>query len=286
MFKANLNSLRVFEAAARHGNFRKASEELNLTQGAVAQRVRKLEQDLGVGLFSRHARGLQLTDKGKEYLAAVRTGLTTIDLATTALLETPHKLRISLPPSFATKWFVPRLAEMATEFPDISFQTIASETLADFEKDEIDIAIRIGRKPDVTNLNAVKLSDLNLRAAATPSYIAASKTETLEEISHLNLLQDSHRYWEHVFEEDKIDPTGRVFDFNQTALAIDAAVNGQGVVLAPDLLISNDLAEGRLIEVCDIPHKVSQKYYILWPMNHPNANLVKRFVEWIMEKTK
>ncbi len=286
MIKTNLNSLRMFEATARHGNFRKASEELHLTQGAVAQRIRKLEEELGINLFSRHARGLELTDKGKEYLKAVQKGLVIIDQATLALSETPHKLRISLPPSFATKWFVPHLAEIASQFPDTNFQTIASEMLADFDKDEIDIAIRIGSKPVAKNLNLEKLSKLNLRAAASPTYLSKLDKLTLKQVGRLDLLQDSHQYWEHVFKEENIRPEGRVFDFNQTALAIDAAVNGQGVVLAPDLLISNDLSAGRLVEVCEIPHEVAQDYYVLWPMNHPNANLLNQFVGWIMGKTK
>lgn len=139
-----LNALRMFDAAARHGSFRTAAEELHLTQGAVAQQVRGLEADLGVALFERKARGLSPTAEGARYHDAVRRALGIIDRATQALRPADTAVRLSVPPSFASKWLVPRLAGFAAAHPDILLDTTASETLTDFRRDGIDLAVRQG----------------------------------------------------------------------------------------------------------------------------------------------
>lgn len=130
MRSPNLNSLKMFDAAARHLNFRLAAEELNLTQGAVAQQVRRLESDLGLQLFYCKARGLALTEVGRRYHRPVSRALAMIDDATRKIQPESTSITLSSTPSFASKWLVPRLVSFSQAYPTIDVQTVASEGLA------------------------------------------------------------------------------------------------------------------------------------------------------------
>ncbi|MEL7529068.1 MAG: LysR family transcriptional regulator, partial [Pseudomonadota bacterium] len=142
-----LQHIKMFDAAARHLNFRLAAEELNLTQGAVAQAIRAMEADLGLRLFERKARGLSFTEAGRRYHSEISKGLEIINEATRNLLPAVNRVSISLPPSFASKWLVPRLPNFMETNPDIDVRIIASEHLTDFQTQDVDIAVRQGRRP-------------------------------------------------------------------------------------------------------------------------------------------
>ena len=167
----NLNGVRAFECAARHLNFRLAAEELNLTQGAVAQQVRNLEASLGQKLFVRKPRGLELTDKGAAYFTEIHAALTRIAQATVQLAPVSRSVVLSVPPSFASMWLMPRLAEFEALHPDIELQVIASEALSDFDTDSVDLVVRQAAPPFAPNLKSVLLAPLNLVAVASPAYL-------------------------------------------------------------------------------------------------------------------
>ncbi len=286
MHPLNLNSLRVFDAAARHLNFRKASLELNVTQGAVAQRIRQLEMDLGTTLFDRHARGLSLTEAGETYFAQIHKSLREIDDATRALSAPKDVFKISLPPSFASKWFVPRLKSLADQLPNIEIQTIASETKANFENDGISLAIRIGDQPEIPNITAQQISPLSLTAVAAPDHPAASKAHTLRSLAKHDLLQDGHGHWIQLLKQASISPTGRIYNFNQTALAMDAAANGQGIALAPRLLIQRDITSGKLIDIWSAPEEIGKGYYLLVPTKALDDKLIHAISTWFFEEAQ
>lgn len=244
MRRPNLNALQMFDAAARHLNFRLAAEELNLTQGAVAQQVRKLEAQLGQPLFTRLPRGLALTDSGATYAKAVARAFALLDDAT-AKLAPSGRVTLSVPPSLATKWLVPRLAQFTKQHPEIDLQIIASETPTRFPSTEVDLAIRQGPRPDDATLCVEPLPPQALIAVCAPG-VAAPAT-TLADFQPLPLIEDGHRSWQHLFDKCGLIAPDRILRFNQTALAMDAAANGQGIALAPEILVSDDLAKGRLI---------------------------------------
>src|SRR5580700_3554040 len=125
-----LNALRAFEASARHLNFRLAAEELGVTQGAVAQHVRGLEADLAIKLFDRLPRTLALTGPGRSYAAQLRRAFDLMMQATAALRPEPLRLTISVSPTFASKWLIPRLPDFTTAHPEIELQILASESLS------------------------------------------------------------------------------------------------------------------------------------------------------------
>lgn len=270
---SNLNALRMFDAAARHLNFRLAAEEVNLTQGAVAQQVRRLEQDLGLKLFDRQARGLALTEVGRDYHGPVRRGLAIIDDATRKLRpEQSASITLSVTPSFASKWLVPRLSRLAETHPEINLRTVASERLADFRTDGVDIAIRQGRPSAAPGLEITLLAPLNLCAVCSPAYAEkAGPIERFEDFSKHRLVQDSHAFWETLFEGAGLRADHRIMQFNQTALAMDAAANGQGMALVPRLFIENELARGNLVLLWQEMREDQGGFYLIHPtIRKPN----------------
>jgi len=283
--KPNLNALRMFDAAARQLNFRQAAEELNLTQGAVAQQVRRLETDLGLQLFHRKARGLALTEVGRSYHAPVRRALAIIDDATQKLWPESRRIALSVTPSFASKWLVPRLSRFEAAYPEIELQVIASERLADFRSDSIDIAIRQGPPPSEKGMEAALLAPLDLRAVCSPAFAKkAVPIKQFEDFAAQRLIQDSHRYWEKLFEEAGAKAEHRILQFNQTALAMDAAANGQGIALAPRLLVEDEISKSKLVALWRDASADRGGYYVVHPAGEKASAARDAVVAWVLSE--
>lgn len=283
MAKPNLKSLTMFDAAARHLNFRLAAEELNVTQGAVAQQVRRLEADLGFQLFHRKARGLALTDIGRSYHLPIGRALAIIDDATQKLRPENTRVTLSVTPSFASKWLVPRLAAFNSEHPHIEVQTIANEVLANFQSDGVDLAIRQGVIPSSDDLKVELFAPLDLCAVCSPDFAKkAGCINNLEDFAKLDLIQDSHNSWDGLFEEVSITAQCRIAKFNQTTLAIDAAANGQGVALAPKILINAELRQGRLVELWRDTRPSQGSFYIVYPRDRKSNPARDALVTWVL----
>lgn len=262
-----LNALSAFDAAARHLNFRRAAVELHLTQGAVAQQVRKLEADLGLPLFHRLARGLALTEQGRLYHHDISRALAIIDRATQTLLATSALITLSVPPSLATKWLVPQLAKFAQLYPEIEIQTLASVDLADFHRDGVDIAIRQTQPPFAEDLVAHVLAPQQLCAVCSPALAQSiGNIQGLQDLIGQRLIQDSHQHWQILLEQASIELPKRILQFNQTALAIDAAAMGQGIALAPKLLLETELTQGKLVIIWQDKRPEQPGFYIVYPL--------------------
>ncbi|MET3823121.1 DNA-binding transcriptional LysR family regulator [Burkholderia ambifaria] len=197
-----LNALRAFEAAARHLNFRLAADELGVTQGAVAQQVRHLEDVVEVQLFRRLPRGLALTREGLEYFSSVQRALQIISDATDALGQRPTVLAVSTTPSFASKWLIPRLSDFGRLHPDIEVRVIADERLASFRADGVDIAIRLSKPPFPAGLAAELLAPLDIFAVASPKLLdGGPPIRTPADLSTHALLHDAHDLWPEFIEK-------------------------------------------------------------------------------------
>ena len=230
-----LNGLRAFEVAARHLNFRLAAEELGVTPGAVAQQVRGLEAQLGLQLFLRQSRSLILTEAGRSYAGTLRKAFDLIAEATAVLRPEPAHLTLSVTPTFATKWLIPRLPTFTAAHPEIDLRILASERISNFQTDAVDLAVRYGRPPFGPGLVAELLCEAVTIAVARPSVGLGGQT----------LLHDSHDLWPQM---PGAAPGAKNLRFNQTSLAIEAAIAGQGVALAARVFLAEDLAEGRLAQ--------------------------------------
>lgn len=272
----NLNGLRAFECAARHLNFRLAADELNLTQGAVAQQVRKLEASLGQKLFLRRARGLDLTESGAAYAAAVHRALTDISDATERFVPTTNSVVLSVPPSFASLWLMPRLADFEAQNSRIDLQVMATDRLADFAADGVDLAVRQASPPFPAGLEVSLLAPIDLVAVAAPDYVSQSApiSEFADFAAH-RLLEDAHERWKHLFDAANLVLPDRVAKFNQTALAFEMALTGRGVAMVPRVLAGAELARGDLVELWRDPAAAASGYYAVEPRSAA-ANLKSR----------
>ena len=282
--------MRAFSAAARHLNFRLAADEIGVTQGAVAQQVRGLEATLGVKLFDRLPRGLALTEEGRVFFTPIKRAFELIEQASESVRPRKTILSISVTPSFATKWLVPRLGDFTEANPDLDVRIVASEGLANFQSDGVDIAVRQGRPPFATGLVANLLFPLEISAVCSPSLLNGEHPlKTLQDLSHHVLLQDAHGLWPVFLEQVTGDASikiGRTIRFNQTALAIDAAISGQGIALSDDVFVEDDIAAGRLCRPFDVSIIGEDGFYQIAARQSRNPKSVARMRDWLLTQSK
>lgn len=283
-----LNALRAFEAAGRHLNFRLASEEIGVTQGAVAQHVRALEATLNVKLFERLPRGLALTEVGRKFHAPIRRSFQMMSEATKEIQPEQAVLTMSLTPSFATKWFLPRLGRFTRGNPDLDVKIVASQELANFQSDGIDIAVRQARTPFGPGLSTDLLFPSRFQAVCSPSLMTGEHPlRTPDDLRHHVLLHDAHGLWtlylDQVF-QGKRNTKSRSMNFSQTSLVVDAALAGHGVALVSDFLIEEDVSAGRLCIPFNETLETDLGFFIVAPRQPRNPEYVNRMRKWLLEQ--
>ncbi len=290
-----LNALKAFEAAGRHLNFRLAAEEIGVTQGAVAQQVRGLEDALNAKLFERLPRGLALTEEGRKYLAPVQRAFRLIADATQEIRPQQAVLTLSVTPSFAGKWLVPRLGEFMESHPDLDVRVVAGQGLANFQSDGVDIAVRQGRPPFGPGLTAELLFPFDVYPVCSPALQAGKHPiRKPEDLARHVLLHDAHGLWPVFLEQmsqgqlegGKPMAISRALKFSQTSLALDAALAGQGVALASDPMVEDDLAAGRLCRPLEMTMKSEMGFYIVAPRSPRNAEHVNRMRDWLIAQSR
>lgn len=283
-----MNALRVLEVAARHLNFRMAAEELGVTQAAVAQQIRGLEASLKLKLFDRQPRGLILTDAGKRYSVSIRHALDLISEATLALRPEPAHLTISVTPTFASKWLIPKLASFTAMHPEIDLRVLATERLSHFQTDGVDIAVRYGSPPFGPGLNSELLIEQNIIAVGSPKLI--SDFGLPEDFDHLNqypLLHDAHNFWPQFIAQIFGSPNQAApknLRFNQTSLAIEAAIAGQGLALASQCFVQDDIDIGRLKRVFEYSLPIDSDFYLVWPRKAKSPDALTIVRQWLMDQ--
>lgn len=261
MKNLNLNALRMFDASARHLNFRRAADELHLTQGAVAQQIRALEARLGRTLFRRLPRGLALTDAGRQYHTEVSRALQIVMEATEKLTEATA-ITLSVTPSLASKWLMPRLPQLIEIMPEVDIKIHASEQKADLMRGDVDLVIRQGPHPQIKDISVLKLSDISYVAVASPRFVDGALT--LPDLLQQRLIQDSHSHWEGLCSDLNLPSPKATLNVNQTALAIDAAINGQGIALAPRLLVQDAITAGNLQAIWQDTRQTNHGFFVLY----------------------
>jgi LysR family glycine cleavage system transcriptional activator len=283
-----LNALRAFEAAARHLNFRIAAQELNVTQGAVAQHIRGLEADLGAKLFERLPRGLALTDEGRAYVPNIRRAFDLISEATLLLRPEPARLTISVTPTFATKWLIPKLPEFVAHNPLVDLRILASESLSSFQSDGVDIAVRQGRAPFGPGLVVDLLFPQQIVAVCSPALLPSGAKEIAPaDTQHHVLLHDAHNLWPEFMEKalgQKMTTEVKRMRFNQTGLAIDAAIAGQGIALASRFLVAADIAAGRLTQPLSAEMHGTQDFYVVVPRKQRHPEPTQAVRQWLLDQ--
>lgn len=282
-----LNGLKAFEAAARHESFTRAAEELNVTQGAVSHQVKALEENLGLKLFNREPQRLVLTEAGRGYFAVVRDALDRIAAGTDQLLQRQSSgvLTVSMSPNFAAKWLVHRLGRFAEDYPEIDLRVSATLHHVDFAREEVDVAIRHG-DGTAPGLDITRLSTEELIPVCSPALLEGPHPiRTPADLAHHTLLHLEHRRdWAKWFDAAGLRDAdlSRGPIFNQASMAVDAAVDGQGVALARTGLATHDLINRRLVRPFDLALPVTYAYWIVCPKATAKLPKITVFRDWLV----
>jgi LysR family transcriptional regulator, glycine cleavage system transcriptional activator len=281
-----LNTLRAFEAAARHGSFTRAAEELCLTQGAISHQVKALEDELGVKLFNREHQRLVITQAGRAYLVEVGDALDRIAIATERLVERQRSgaLTISTSPDFAAKWLVHRLGKFAQSHPEIDLRLSAAMHRVDFAREDVDVAVRHG-KGDWEGLHVERLCAEQLFPVCSPRLVEAGNLTRPADILKFPLLHlDTRDDWAVWLDSAGVAgaDVSRGSIMNHASMLIDAAIDGQGIALARTVLAAWDLVHGRLVRPFAQALPLSRSYWIVCPKATASLPKIRTFNNWLL----
>ena len=280
-----MQALRAFEAAASLGSLTKAADALSLTHGAISHQIKSLEATLGVRLVERAGRGIRVTDAGARLAARIRTALGDLAVAIREASERTNarRLRVSVTPSFAARWLLPRLGSFIRQYPDVDLDVRAGSALADFQRDDVDVAIRwgLGQWP------GVKAEEL-LRDVFFP--VCSPRLPNLpripSDLARHTLLRSDDEFWKPWFDAVGLDwpEPERGPIFNDSSLMLQAAVEVQGIALARASLIGSDIRNGLLVRLFDIDVRGPRRYYLVYPPRMADAPKLALFRAWLRDE--
>ncbi|WP_085747394.1 MULTISPECIES: transcriptional regulator GcvA [unclassified Pseudomonas] len=287
----SLNGLRAFECAARHMSFTRAAEELNVTQTAISHQIRRLEDELGVRLFMRLKDGLALTEEGNAYLPGIRSAFLELRYSTEKLLESSNNsvLTISTLVSVASKWLLPRLPSFREAHPEIDVRISASTEWVDFRKGGIDAAIRYG-DGNWPGLRADWLMADEIFPVCSPRLLNGDKPlNTPVDLAHHPLLQVSGvtandwNDWLHAAGQPPLTAKGPRLTFDLAMMAVQAAIDGQGVCIGRSTYVDDDLRAGRLVAPFDLRLKSASGFYLVTPHDQAESKKIVAFRGWLSQ---
>jgi LysR family transcriptional regulator, glycine cleavage system transcriptional activator len=287
-----LSALRAFEAVARRLSFSRAAEELHVTPGPVSQQIRSLEGLLGEGLFERTRRSVALTEVAARMLPDIQAGLEALSRAISSkpTASAASTLSISVAPSFASKWLLPRLADFSGRHPDIDLRISATVALADFRRDNVDLAIRLGRG-NYPGVDADQLFGETLAPLCSPGLLKAKeRLRRPDDLRKHRLLHDTSipgeserpawERWLNLAGAKQVSAE-RGTRFSLAELALQAAIDGAGVVLGRMVLAEGDLAAGRLIRPFSVMLPLDVSYFLVTPRGSARRQEIQCFRDWL-----
>lgn len=285
----SLNALRAFEASARHESFTKAAAELCVTQGAVSQQVKALEDELGLKLFRREHQRLALTEAGRDYLGVVRDAFDRLSMGTERLLQRQGSglLNVSTSPNFAAKWLVHRLGRFSEAHPEIDLRISASVHHVDFAREDVDLAVRHGdgRWP---GLDVNRLCAEELFPVCSPALLQGSKAlKSPSDLKRFPLLHSNDAsHWTRWLERAGVSGVNvdKGVVFNQASMVIDAAIQGQGVAMARTALAAWDLLAGRLVRPFALALEAPFALWIVCPKATAELPKIATFRQWLLDE--
>ena len=286
-----LVALQAFEAIARRKSFALAAQELHLTPSAVSHQVAKLESLLGVRLFERSARGVELTPAGQQYLQRVASALGAINAATEDLRHgVQDTLYVHSSPSFASLWLMPRIARFTELHPNISLVLSASHVHSDFQLGQMDIDIRYGL-PNWPNLEVESIFTERILPLASPEFIRTHALHEPADLLRVPLIQSSVNLvqwpdWFTRYGGDK-RPERMGLRFDRAMMSLDAAVQKLGVALESTSVGQALIDSGKLQPVFGDTLSVEvQAHFMVYPARHASRPEVRSFVEWLREEAQ
>ncbi len=292
-----LNALRAFEASARHLSFVKAADELSVTPAAVSHQVKSLEEYLGQPLFRRQSRGLLLAESAQLLSSDLRDAFVRLDKAVERVLETDAggTLTLSVAPTFAVMWLIPRLQKFDAIHPDVDIRVSTSLRLVDFQRDDFDAAIRLG-SGDWPGMDTIKLFDETVTPMCSPRLLTGPDAlKTPDDLSkHVLLHNHSMDYdpeaptwasWLKAAGVTQVDAT-RGTHFSLPDHGLQASMDGAGVVLGWRYLSAENLAAGRVVEPFDLELPLGSSFYLVYPEAHSFRPNIAAFRDWLLQEVR
>ena len=284
----SLSALAAFEAAARHGSFTRAAEELNLTQGAVSRQVAHLEKVLGVSLFERVKKRVSLTAAGAAYANEIRDGLSRLAAATVSAMAfrgAAGVLHLAILPTFGTRWLIPRLPRFTEAHPGITINFTTRLVPFDFAREQVDAAVHFGAE-NWPGARLHRLMGEEVVPVAAPSLLARIGITEAADMLRAPLLQQSTRprAWANWLEQQGLAPERALMGprFEQFAMIAQAAVAGLGLAIVPRFLVEEELRSGSLVIPIDRPVTGKDGYYLVYPEEKANLPTVIAFRDWLL----
>lgn len=290
--KQQLNSIRTFDAVARRMSFSLAAEELSISQSAVSQQVRLLEAELGSRLFVRHNRSISLTESGRAYFGVVREVLDRLDTVTQQLFpkRSARTLTLRCTPSVATLWLSRKLRSINQQIPDVDVRIITLDNSLDGRHRVWDIEIFRGRFPEDTDADTELLWDAEILPVCAPDYLKSigfvqmpGDLARCDLIHTLGYKNDWHRWFRTFAPDIPKAPSGLSVD--GMLIAIDAAENGEGILLGRRPLVDSHLADGRLVRVFQEDHALHSPYLIRINSKSAGWQATRRLRDLLQAKT-
>jgi DNA-binding transcriptional LysR family regulator len=281
-----LKALPAFEEAARLLSFSAAARELNLTHGAISRQMKALETHLGVRLFRRLSRRLELTEAGAAFLPATRSALDGLEASAARLSAAARQgpLVIACLPTFMMRWLIPRLYDFNARHPSVDVRLSASSGPVDFARQGVDVAIRIGAPPWPEGIAAHAFMNEEIGPVCSPALLKRRRLQRTGDLGHHALLHtetrpDAWSDWLARSGTENIDAS-RGQRFEHFYFLLEAAVAGLGVAVAPRPLVMEDLRLGRLVAPFGFV-KSGRRYCLVHPAELAQANKVRTFRRWI-----
>jgi LysR family glycine cleavage system transcriptional activator len=282
-----MQALRAFEAAASARSLTRAAQSLNVTHGAISHQIKALERDLGVALVARAGRGIRLTDEGERFASRVRAAFGELAAAMNeiAARANPRQLRVSVVPSFAARWLLPRIGRFVALHPDVDLDVRATVSNVDFRHDDADMAIRhgLGTWPGVS---AEHLLDDTFFPVCSPRLANGRLPVRPPDLAKYPLLRADDEPWKPWFEAAGLDwpEPARGPIFNDSSHMIQAAAEGQGIALARRSLLGNDLVNGVLVRLFDVEVPAPKRFYLVYPPRTANSPKLALFRQWLHDE--
>jgi len=282
-----LNALRVFEAAARHGSFTRAGDELGMTQKAVSYQVKLLEETLGETLFLRQPRQVVLSEAGERLLPKVAEGLGKLAEAIADLRgASEQKLHIHSTPTFALQWLSRTLGDFQLRHPNVAVRLSTSQDVIDFAKDEADVAIRWG-KGDWPGLECHRVMRMNFTPMLSPALSESiGGVKAPADLLKLPIVSARDIWWRTWFSAAGIDdPDLERYPPNELGTqTIDAqiAIAGQGVAVLNPGHFRAEVAAGQLFQPFELTCNDGRDYWLAYPQNRRSIPKIRAFRDWIL----
>lgn len=293
MLKRNLPSLtalRAFEAAARHSSFRRAAEELSITQSAISHQISALEETVKVPLFRRVARGIELTEAGSQFYPYLRDAFDRIDQGTTLISRsgTGGDLTVQVYVTVAVRWLIPRLHDFQAKHPDVLVRFHTRDFHWEFDPNLADLGMICTANPNQTDLAYTHLFDARLTPVCSPGVAQAGMglRQPADLVNHALLqvyttLEDWNVWLDAAGVPQLKGRSGAKFD--SYLLAIEAAIEGQGIALAPHFLVQADLKTGRLVQPFPIAVRQPARWYLVCRKERAEEPRIQRFRDWMID---